>query len=440
MTAAEARLWHPFADMAEVGRHQVVMTRGEGVWVWDAAGRRYLDASAGLWYANVGHGRKEIADAVAAQLGRLETHHVFGDFANEPALELAARLAARAPDPDSRVFLVSGGGDAIDTAAKLARLYWSSVGEPDRTHIITRTSAYHGTHGFGTSLAGIDANREGYGPLISAVSRVAHDSVDALEREVERLGPERVAAFVFEPVIASGGLLPPAPGYLEDVERLCRQHGILTIADAVVCGFGRVGTWFRVERWGLRPDLIAFAKGVTSGYLPLGGVVVAPRVAEPFWTTPGEVVFRHGPTYSGHAAVCAAALANLDILEREQLLARSVALEAPLHRALERLEDHPLVEDVRGGVGLLAGFDLPAALTREHPTLSMDALVAARACGILTRPLDRGLAVAPPLIADEGHIELIGEGLRRALDHLLVLLERGALGNGFEIPNMHLTP
>ncbi len=426
MSSADTRLWHPFADMAVVSGRQVVMTRGEGVWVWDSAGRRYLDASAGLWHTNVGHGRREIRDAVAAQLERLETHHVFGDYANEPALELAEQLAALAPDPDSRIFLLSGGGDAIDTAAKLARLHWSRLGRPERRHIVARSSGYHGTHGFGTSLAGIPGNQAGYGPLIQDVSHVPHDSVDALERELSRIGPERVAAFLFEPVIASGGLLPPEPGYLEAVQDLCHSQGILTIADAVVCGFGRLGDWYGVERWGLVPDLIAFAKGVTSGYLPLGGLVVSSTVADGFWDRPGELPFRHGPTYSGHATVCAAAIANLRILREERLLERSLELEGPLFDELRTLADHPLVDDVRGGVGLLAGFDFSASLVEQHPTISTDALAIARSYGILTRPLDRGLAVAPPLIADRAHLGLIRDGLRLALDELQRLLQRGA--------------
>jgi putrescine---pyruvate transaminase len=409
--------------MAQVSEREVVMDRGEGVWLWDTRGRRYLDASAGLWYANVGHGRQEIADAVADQLRRLETHHVFGDYANRPALTLAARLAALAPEPDSRVFLLSGGGDAVDTAAKLARLYWHENGAPERRHIITRRSGYHGTHGFGTSLAGIPMNREGYGPLIGDISHVPHDSPEALEREIASLGAERVAAFLFEPVIASGGLLPPEPGYLPAIEAICREHDVLTIADAVVSGFGRLGCWYGVERWGLTPDIVAFAKGVTSGYLPLGGLLVAPRVAEPFWESQGRRIFRHGPTYSGHAAACAAAIANLDILERERLLDKARELEGELLGAMQGLLDHDLVEQVRGGVGLMAGFDLRADLVARHPTLSMDALAVARACGILTRPLDRGLAVSPPLIADRAVISLMATGLRKSLDVLARLLE-----------------
>ncbi len=409
-------LWHPFADMG-APRSEVVIDRGSGVWVWDEEGTEYLDASAGLWYANVGHGRPEIARAIAAQLERIETHHLFGDYATRPAVELAERLAQMAPSPDSRVFMVSGGGDAVDTAAKLARLYWTEQGQPARRHVISRGGGYHGTHGFGTSLAGIPANRQGYGPLIEDVSNVAHDSVDALRAEIDRLGPDRVAAFIFEPVIASGGLLLPPPGYLENVTALCREHNILTIADEVACGFGRLGSWFGVERWSLRPDLIVFAKGVTSGYLPLGGVIVSNEVAEPFWSTPGRPV-RHGPTYSGHATCCAAALANLDIMEAEGLLDRARELEQPLLAELEGLADHPLVADVRGGVGLMAAFDLRSDLLERHQDLVLDALAAARAAGVLTRPLERGLAVSPPLIVTREELGIIGARLRSGLDAL----------------------
>jgi putrescine aminotransferase len=415
-------LWHPFADMAS-GAQPVVMERGEGVWVWDDAGRRYLDGSAGLWYSNVGHGRSEIARAVSAQMAKLETHHVFNDYATRPALELAERLAGLAPTPGSKVFLLSGGGDAIDTAAKLARLHWAEREQPQRTHIISRGGGYHGTHGFGTSLAGIPSNQEGYGPLVPDVGAIPHDSVDALSAEIERRGADRVAAFVFEPVIASGGLLLPPAGYLEGVEAVCREHDILLIADSVVCGFGRLGTWFGVERWGLQPDLIAFAKGVTSGYLPLGGVVAAPRVADLFWSTAGGPSFRHGPTYAGHATCCAAALANLDILEDERLLERSRALEGPLLTTLESLTDHSLVGAVRGGVGLMAAFDLPDDVLSRHADAVITALVLARSAGVLTRPLERGLAVSPPLIIEADELELIGTCLRRSLDALAELLD-----------------
>ncbi len=274
-------LWHPFADMAAVAGNEVVLERGEGVFVWDTAGNRYLDGAASLWYANVGHGRREIRDAIVRQLDRLETFHVFGDLANPPALELADRLSELAPTPDSKVFLTSGGGDSIETAAKLARLHHRVRGEESRRWLISRKGGYHGTHGIGTSILGL-AGREEFGTLVDETVRVQWDSVDALAGEIERLGAENVAAFVYEPVIGSGGVLVPPSGYVEAVEDLCRRNGVLTIADAVIGGFGRLGTWFAVERFGVEPDLIVFAKGVTSGYLPLGGVVVSPRVAQVF--------------------------------------------------------------------------------------------------------------------------------------------------------------
>jgi putrescine---pyruvate transaminase len=411
--------------MARVAGREVVMVRGKGVWVWDASGRAYLDACAGLWHTNIGHGRPEIAAAVARQFELLETHHVFNDYANEPALALAERLAELAPQTGSKLFFTSGGGDAIDSAAKLARLYWTRMGAPERRHIISRHGGYHGTHGFGTSLAGIPANQEGFGPLIADVSAVPYDSPQALDDEIMRVGSDRVAAFLVEPVVASGGVLPPPPGYMQAIDEVCRRHGVLTIADCVVAGFGRLGGWYGVERFGFEPDLIAFAKGVTSGYLPLGGIVAGPRVAEPFYSVPGGLPFRHGPTYSGHAVACAAALANLDILEGERLLARSLELEGPLLQELAKLGDHPLVAETRGGVGLMAAFDLPADLVERHPSLPMDALAVARAAGVLTRPLERGLGVAPPLVVEAAELPLIGEGLRRGLDALAELLEMG---------------
>ena len=308
--------------MAAVSGNEIVLERGEGVWLWDDQGNRYLDGSASLWYCNVGHGRAEIADAVSAQMKKLEAWSIFGDAATPPALELADRLSAVSSLDDAKIFLTTGGGDAIDTAAKLARLYWQVLGQPDRLHIVSRTSAYHGTMAFGTSLGGIQANRAGYGPLVASTSQVQWDSPEALRSELESLGPERVAAFFMEPVIGAGGVLPPPEGYVEAVAAICRDADVLFVCDSVICGFGRLGSWLGFERFGVQPDLVTFAKGVTSGYLPLGGVVVSGRVAEPFWTEVGRVTVRHGQTYSGHASACAAALANMDILERERLIER----------------------------------------------------------------------------------------------------------------------
>ena len=232
-------LWHPFADMGSVDGHRMVITRAEGPWVWDDGGRSYLDATAALWYSNLGHGRDEIADAVQHQLRTLDAYSIFGDYANEPALELADRLAALAPTSGSRVFLGSGGGDMIETAAKLARSYHAHNGEPQRVHLIGRTGGYHGTHGVGTSVGGIAANAEGFGPLVADTSSVPHDDVQALEAEILRLGADRVAAFFCEPVIGAGGVHLPPAGYIAAVAEVCARHGVLFVADCVICGFGR---------------------------------------------------------------------------------------------------------------------------------------------------------------------------------------------------------
>ena len=342
-----------------------MIERGEDVWVWDADGNRYLDATAGLWYSNVGHGRPEIRAAVAAQMERLEAYSAFFDFANPPALELAEALAERAPMP-SKVFLCSGGSDGIDTAAKLARRYWWELGERDRTLLISRTAGYHGTHGFGTALGGIPSNREGFEPLTGTI-QVRHDSLEELEETFELVGPERVAAVFLEPVIGAGGVYPPAPGYIEGVAELCERTGALLVADSVICGFGRLGTWFGIERWDVEPAMIVFAKGVTSGYLPLGGVIISERIAEPFWREPGGPVFRHGVTYAGHATCCAAALANIEMLERDGLLERGREQEQALLDALAPLAAHELVSEVRGGVGTMAAVELTAEVRGRQP-------------------------------------------------------------------------
>jgi putrescine aminotransferase len=404
VSRADTSLWHPFADMAAVRGHELVIERGEGVWLWDADGRRYVDASASLWYCNVGHGRAEIAEAVATQMGQLEAWSIFGDAATPPALELAERLAALSSLEGAKVFLTTGGGDAIDTAAKLARLYWQVLGRPGRLHIVSRTSAYHGTMAFGTSLGGIEANRTGYGPLVPNTSQVQWDSPEALADELERVGP--------------GGVLPPPPGYVERVAAICRDAGVLLVCDSVICGFGRLGTWLGFERFGVEPDLVTFAKGVTSGYLPLGGVVVSGRVAEPFWSEPGRVV-RHGQTYAGHAAVCSAALANLDILEREGLIARGRELEQVALDVLLPLADHPLVGEVRGGTGLLVGIAFDGAALAEDAGLPGKAYRAIREHGVLIRSLGDSLAVSPPLTISTAELELIRDGVHAGLDALV---------------------
>jgi adenosylmethionine-8-amino-7-oxononanoate aminotransferase len=409
------RYWHPFADMRKVQDHELVLVRGEGAWIEDADGRRYLDATAGLWYCNVGHGRREIADAAAVQLGRLAAYSNFGPFATAPTLELADRLAALAPMDGATVFFGSGGSDGIDTAAKLARRYWDAIGHPERRIVVSREHAYHGMHAFGTGLAGIPLNREGYGgPLVGDTIQVSAHDVEELERLFRARGRE-IAAFIGEPVIGAGGVIPPEDGYWEAVTRLCDAHGVLLVADEVITAFGRLGTMFGSERFEIAPDMICFAKGVTSGYLPLGGVLIGRRVAEPFWDGPTGPIFRHGYTYSGHATACAAGLANLDILEREDLLGRVRALEPVLAREMARLDDAPLVGETRV-VGLTAAVELDEAVLAASPGAPEVVAAALRRHGILTRVL-RGVAlqVSPPFVITEEEIRALGDGFEAAL-------------------------
>lgn len=409
----DTHFWHPYADMGAVRQSELVIERGEDVWVWDTDGKRYLDATAGLWYANVGHGRAEIRAAVAAQMERLEAFSAFFDYANRPVLELSQALAERAPMP-AKVFLGLGGSDGIDTAAKLARRYWWEMGEPDRNLLVSRTAGYHGTHGFGTALGGIPGNREGCGPLTGTI-QVQHDALEEMEQAFARVGPERVAAVFVEPVIGAGGVHPPAPGYIEGVAELCERTGALLVADSVICGFGRLGNWFGIERWNVKPAMIVFAKGVTSGYLPLGGVIVSERIAEPFWQEPGGPVFRHGSTYAGHATCCAAAIANINLLERDGLLERGREQEQALFDALAPLAASELVSEVRGGVGMMAAVELTAEVRERHPGAVRALMMGARNAGVLVRPGGTAVAVSPPLTAGPEHFELIAYGLEQSL-------------------------
>jgi putrescine---pyruvate transaminase len=409
------RLWHPYSDMSAVAGHELMIERAEGVWLWDTDGRRYLDATASLWYCSIGHGRQRMADAIAGQICQLDAYSIFGDLTNLPAYELAERLADLAPMDDARVLLTTGGGDGIETAAKLARLYWAAQGKPRRTHIIGRAEGFHGVFGFGTSLGGIEGNRAGFGPLMPEVTQVAHDSLAALEAEIQRVGAERVAAFCFEPVIGAGGVLHPPDGYIRGIADICAQHGVLLICDSVVCGFGRLGTWYGIERFEVQPDMIVIAKGVTSGYLPLGGVVVAGHVAEPLWSGATHRLFRHGTTYAGHPTCCVAALTNIDIIEEERLLERSRDLEQRLDSELRPLAEHPDVAAVRVGLGFMAAVELEQAVL-DHDGGAVAALAGRlRERGVLVRPLGRSIALSPPLICEQAQIELIGAAIRATL-------------------------
>ena len=424
MTDHPQRLWHPFADMARVPGSELVLVRGEGSWLEDEQGRRYLDATASLWYANVGYGRTELADAAAAQMRELAAYSTFGIYANRPALELADRLAAIAPVPDAAIFLTTGGSDAVETAGKLARRFWQVRGEPQRTVLVARSEAYHGMNAYGTSLAGIAPNAAGWGTLIPDVVHVAHDDPAELERVLDERG-DRIAAFIGEPVIGAGGVIPPADGYWERVQRACAAHDVLLIADEVITGYGRTGPWFACERFDIRPDIVTTAKGLTSGYLPLGAVLCGPRVRDCLWAD-GAGPFRHGYTYSGHAAACAVALANLDIIEREGLRDRVRALEPVLAGTVSQLESEPLVGATRS-VGLLAAVELRADARAAVPDLADRLVATLQDDGVLVRGLvGHSLQISPPFVITEAEIRLLGEKIAGALQRVSAEVGVGA--------------
>ncbi|MGX1772798.1 aminotransferase family protein [Nocardia brasiliensis] len=403
-------LWHGFADMGAVERDGAfVVARGEGAYIYDAAGKRYLDATAGLWFTNVGHGRGEIADAVAAQLRQIAHYSNFGDFAEPATQELAERLSALAPVPGSKIFFTSGGSDSVDTAAKLARRYWHELGRPDKTIVVGRSKAYHGMHVAGTALAGIPVNREGYGELMADARTVDWDDAKALLALIEEIGAERIAAFFCEPIIGAGGIYLPPQGYLAEVRRICRDHDILFVADEVVTGFGRIGgSWFASSRFDLEPDLMTTAKGLTSGYLPMGAVFIAPRVAEPFFG--GGVWWRHGYTYGGHAGSAAAALANLDIVERENLLAEAARLESTLHAKLAPLAEHPRVAEVRSGLGAVAAVQL------VDPAEGLPMVKTLRAHGVSSRAAGQGaMQISPSFVMTDEQVDELVAGFVAAL-------------------------
>ena len=412
------QFWHGFADMHVVKDKEVVIASGDGAVITDTNGKDYIDATAALWFCNAGYGRREIADAVAEQLAILPGYSSFGAYTTDATLRVADRLTALSPIPNSVVFLGSGGSDAIDTATKLARRYWDVVGQPNKTLLVSREHSYHGMHAMGTSLGGIPALRNGYGgePFINEVIRVPALDVDAVARVFDQRRAE-VAAFVGEPVIGAGGVIPPTETYWRDISELCRRYDVLLIADEVITGFGRMGTWWATQRFGIQPDMITFAKGVTSGYMPLGGVLVNERIREPFWDAPvAGAVFRHGYTYSGHSGAAAAAIANLDIVERERLVDRVAKLEPVLERAVRRLEGTPLVGEIRT-VGLTAAVAIDPAVLEKDPETPDKVVAAALRHGVASRVLRaHAIHISPPFVITEDQIDRMVDGIGNALE------------------------
>jgi len=404
------RVLHPFAGPARDEEGYLEIVRGEGVRVWDAGGRAYLDGAASLWYCAAGHGRGEIADAVAAQMREVAGYHTFARFTNRPSQELAGLVLDRSPIPDGRLLWALGGSEAVDSALKVCRAAHRQAGEAGRTVFLSRTWAYHGVMYGGVSVGGLPGNRNDFGPLLPDCFQVDHRSLDAMREAVAYHGPDRIAAIVTEPVQGAGGVFPPPEGYLAGLRELADACGAFLVFDEVITAFGRLGTWFGAQHYGVTPDLITFAKAVTSGYLPLGGVIVGPAVRERL-EREDDFLLRHGTTYAGHPAACAAGVANLAILEREQLPDRAAAAGRRLRDGLSRLVGRGPAVGVRGE-GLMQAIELASA---DVVAPLSEAMLRA---GLIGRPLPYASAIAfsPPLVIGDGEVDELVEKAGEALD------------------------
>jgi len=440
--AAKRNLWLHFTRMSSYADSEVpVIVRGSGQYVFDARGRRYLDGLSGLFVSQIGHGRTEVAEAGARQGAEL-AYFPLWSYANPRAIELAQRLADLAPGDLNRVFFTTSGSEAVEAAWKLAKQYFKATGEHGRYKVLSRDIAYHGTSMGAlaiTSLPGIKAPFEPLPPggvrvpntnFYRAPGFVAHDlaafgawAADEIERAILREGPESVAAVFLEPVQNSGGCFPPPPGYFRRVREICDRHRVLLVSDEVICAFGRLGYYFGAERYAYQPDIITFAKGVTSGYAPMGGMLVSDRLMEPF--ADGSATFLHGVTFAGHPVSCAVALANLDVFEKEDLLGNVRAHEAGFRAALERLSDLPIVGDVRGdgyfyGIELVKDKATRQTFTGDESERLLRGFLSPALfdAGLICRADDRGdpvIQLSPPLTCTQEHFDEMEQILRSVL-------------------------
>ena len=385
---------HPFAKPTR--ESFITIAKGQGALLWDSQGRELIDGMASLWYCAAGHGRKEIADAVYQQMTTLEAYSAFDPFTTSPAENLATEIAQLSPLPDPRVFFCGSGSEAVDTAMKLARLAHVQAGHPERTVIISRGRGYHGTNYGGTSAQGIAPNKVGYGPLVPDVIQVDPNDIEALSLAMAE-NSSRLAAVISEPVQGAGGVFPPHPDYLPTLRRLCDQHGAFLIFDEVITGFGRMGTWFGATYFNVVPDMICFAKAVTSGYQPLGGVVLSRSVVQPLESDP-DFFLRHGYTYSGHASVCAAGLRNVQILKEEKLLERAVHIGKRLGDGLQALAKDGVIDHARGeGAVWAAGLH-----SHQDAVKIRDRMLE---LGAITRAINDANTFCPPLVISDSQID-----------------------------------
>ena len=433
--AAGRHLWSHFSAPSDLQ----VIERGDGCYIWDESGHRLLDGLAGLFATQVGHGRQELAEAACEQMSRLAYFPMWG-YGHPSGIELATRLAGLAPGDLNRVFLTSGGSEAVESAWKLARQYFTAIGEPARHKVVSRNLAYHGTSLGALSITGLASIRTVFEPLVPGAVKVAHTdeyrngrgcghegeclcAAEEIERAILREGPETVAAVFLEPVQNSGGCYVPPDGYFQRVREICDTHGVLLVSDEVICGFGRLGHMFGAERFGYQPDMITMAKGLTSGYAPLGGVMISDRITEPFAAAERE--FNHGFTFGGHPAAAAVALANLDIIESEDLPGRVRRYAADFRARLSTLCDLPIVADLRGD-GYFLALQLDAGSPSDPREAQAHAVAVSKhltkrmyALGLTCRAAARGsepvIQLSPPLIAGPEQFDEIVDAMRVAL-------------------------
>jgi len=389
------RFLHPFAKPTRASC--VEIARGEWARVYDTAGKEYIDGMASLWYCAIGHGRSEMAEAIARQVSTIEAYSAFDPFTTRVADQLCERIADLSPLPGSRVFLCNSGSEAVDSAMKLARLAHVQAGHPERTLIISRGRGYHGTNYGGTSAQGIPPNKVGYGTLLADVVQVDPNDIEGLSVLMAN-NSDRLAAVITEPLQGAGGVYPPDEDYLRQVRALCDKHGAYLIFDEVITGFGRMGTWFGAQYYGVTPDLLTFAKAVTSGYQPLGGVILARNVLDPIESDP-TFLLRHGYTYSGHATACAAALTNLDIIDKDGLLERARHIGTRLESGLTAMATDGLIDHARGAVGVWAAGHNSGV----DPMVVRDGMLAA---GAITRALNTDTnSFCPPLVITDAELD-----------------------------------
>ncbi|MFP5322576.1 MAG: aspartate aminotransferase family protein [Acidimicrobiia bacterium] len=436
---AERHLWGHFTELKSGVDGTRIIERGEGCYVWDHKGNRYLDGLAGLFVSQVGHGRTELARAAGEQAETLGYFPIW-TYAHPSAIELAARLAELAPGDLNRVFFTTGGSEAVESAWKLARQYFRATGQPQRTKVISRHLAYHGTTMGALSITGLAEIRMPFEPLVPGARKVANcnryrcrfcadepacnlQCANDIEAMIIREGPESVAAVFLEPVQNSGGCFTPPEGYFQEVREICDRYGVLLVSDEVICAYGRLGHMFGAQRFGYQPDIITTAKGLTSGYAPLGAMLVSDKLVEPFIGT--GTSFLHGITFAGHPVSCAVALANLDVFEQEKLLDHVQENEPLFRKALDDLADLPIVGDVRGagyfyGIELVKDRDTKETFTDEEADHLLRGFLSNRLLelGLICRADDRGepvVQLSPPLIAGPDQFDEINQVLRQAL-------------------------